>query len=230
MRSASRRRSTEAPLQTIRPLSIAIARSANAMARSICCSTRTMAISRDTGELGQPLHDLVADDRGDSLQRLVEQEDRRGAEQRAREREHLLLAPGEPQAGTGPALREPRKHRISLGDVGARPALEACQQILLDRQRAENPACLRHVAETALGAERRPAARKIGAVQENAAPMQGGEPHERGEQRRLADAVAPEDREPFSGGDRKGNVRRRSRSSRSRPSRPRRQASPRPCA
>ena len=71
---------------------------------SACCSTRMKAVPSSASHLARSRAQLLDDDRRQALQRLVEQEQRRVGHQRARDRQHLLLAAGELVALVAPPL------------------------------------------------------------------------------------------------------------------------------
>ncbi len=139
------------------------------------------------------------DHRRQSLGRLVHHQQARIAEQRARDRQHLLLAARKLAAAVVAALGEAREGRVDALDrpvaaVGAGARRQP--QRLVDRQARPQPAPLRHIADAgardlvrlapenvlALEAHRRPSARAI-------------TPDDRVAQRRLAHAVAADDRQ-----------------------------------
>ena len=92
------------------------------------------------------------------FERLVEQQQLRVQHQRARHREHLLLAAGELVAHVGLALGQAREHRVgALRRPRARPRDRG--QVLVDRQRLEDVALLRHPADAGGGAPRAAPAR-----------------------------------------------------------------------
>ncbi len=73
------------------------------------------------GEVLEHRHHLVDDDRREALGRLVHDEEPRVGEQRARDREHLLLAAGELRTAVRLALREPRERRVRALTVHGSP-------------------------------------------------------------------------------------------------------------
>src|SRR5208282_2527717 len=96
-------------------------------------------------ELGDGAADLLNDDRRETLCRFVEHQESRAGAQDPRDREHLLLAPGQLAAAAGETLAQIGKeredpldaHRAGLADLGRE------EQILLDRQTGEYRALLR---------------------------------------------------------------------------------------
>jgi hypothetical protein len=91
------------------------------------------------------IHELPHDQRGQALERLVQQDDLRVADQGATDREHLLFPAREIGAPARAALVQAREDVV---DAGERPALlrgEAGQhQILLDAEAAEDAPLLVH--------------------------------------------------------------------------------------
>jgi hypothetical protein len=76
------------------------------------CSTSTMVCPALAARSRQRLlHQVAHDDRRQPLERLVEQDDLRIAHQRARDRQHLLLAAR--QVGAAAAARSLRRGNIS---------------------------------------------------------------------------------------------------------------------
>ena len=61
--------------------------------------------------------ELLDDDRGQSLGRLVEQEDARIEDEGARDRQHLLLAPRQLVAEIGATFLQAREHPVDSRDV-----------------------------------------------------------------------------------------------------------------
>ena len=81
-----------------------------------------------------------------AFDRLVEQQHSRIEHQRAADRQHLLLAAGELVAEIAAALLQPRKHLVDPAH-GPRPGPRHGGHVLLDRERAEDVALLRHPAD-----------------------------------------------------------------------------------
>ena len=103
-------------------------------------------------ELLERLDQVLDDRRREPLGRLVHDQERRVREQRARDREHLLLAAGELRAAVSLALAEAREELVRALD---RPALRAAAraehaEMLVDRERREEAPSLRHVADAEL--------------------------------------------------------------------------------
>ena len=167
-------------------------------------------------DLGERREDDVDDLRREAERRLVEQQDIGPGDERARDRELLLLAAGERTRPAPRELLDDRELRVDRLDVlaGARaraPPREAEPQVLLDRQLGEDAPPLGHErdarARDVLG---RPAAQRVAGQPDLAAPS-AHQSHDRVQRRRLARAVrtdqaddlAPADleREAAHGGD-----------------------------
>ncbi len=100
-------------------------------------------------ERDQHLLDLADDDGRQPLGGLVHDQQLRIAQQRARDRQHLLLAARKLRAAIVPALGEPRKGLVDALDGPARVAAAAGRQpkMLVDRQARPHAPSLRHVAD-----------------------------------------------------------------------------------
>ena len=101
----------------------------------------------------QVVDHLLDDRRREALGRLVHDQQLGVREQRAADREHLLLAAGELGGADPLALGEPREELV---DGGRRPAPRASAgsdhlQVLVRRQRLEQAPALRHVARCRSG-------------------------------------------------------------------------------
>ena len=100
----------------------------------------------------QHVLDLGDDDRREALGRLVHDQEARIGQQRARDRQHLLLAAGELAAAVGLALGEPRESLVdALDRPGAAPLPATRRRCSSTRQRAPQPPALRHVADAEPG-------------------------------------------------------------------------------
>src|SRR2546428_623634 len=142
--------------------------------------------------------DLAGDERRESERGLVEEEQARPQHERAPDREHLLLAPGEAPGGLTPSLAQHRKIVVAPGEVPRRrarraPRIGAEPEIFLHGELHERPAPLRHVrdsqADDVLG---RPA-RDTRAVEADLAGRPDHAAH-RAQRRRLTGPVGAEDR------------------------------------
>ena len=114
---------------------------------------------RDVALLAEPhqhVLDLGHDDGRQSFGRLVHDQETRIGHQRARDRQHLLLAAGELGAAIVLALGQAREGVVDALD-GPRAAPHACDhaQVLVDGERAPQPPPLRHVADAEAGDLRR---------------------------------------------------------------------------
>ena len=171
------------------------------------CST--MIIDRPSPrELAQRAEQFVDDDRREALGRLVEQQQPRVEHQRAADRQHLLLAArqlaaaccGAARAGAGTSRR---RARASTG-----PAVATAVRFSSTRQRAEDVALLRRPADAAPRARMRRQRVTSVAAKNDAAGVARGDADQRVEQRRLADAVASEQRERLAVVEREARGRR----------------------
>src|SRR5229473_574070 len=138
--------------------------------------------------------ELLDDDRRQALERLVKQQQRRVGHERARERQHLLLAAGEMAAAARAPLAQPREQIVDGREMPP-PGPRRDREILLDAQRRKDFALLRHPAETGARAPMRRDPREVATAPGDAAAAHAREAHDREQQRRLADAVAAEQRE-----------------------------------
>ena len=103
-------------------------------------------------ETQQHLLDLRHDHRRKALGRLVHDQELRIRHQRARNREHLLLAAGELRAAVVSALSQAGEGVVdALGGPGATLARLRHSQVLVDRQRAPQPPSLRDVSDAMAG-------------------------------------------------------------------------------
>ena len=136
----------------IRPATITSWRLATLVATARFCSIRMIASPASSSQ--RKTLDEVLDDRGrEPLGGLVHDQQQRVREQRAADREHLLLAARELRAAVLLALGEPREQAVDRVDrpvaavarLVARGADHA--QVLVDAERREQPAALRHVAD-----------------------------------------------------------------------------------
>jgi len=154
----------------------------------------------------QRRQEFLDDDRRQPFQRFVEQHHPRVEHQRAPDREHLLLAAGQLIAEILPPLGEPRKQRIDLVDgPAARPRHRG--EVLLDGERFEDVAFLRHPADPGMRALIRPQPGDVGAVERDAAAEIAGHPDNGVDQRGLAHAVAAKQRQRLAFGERQRDVR-----------------------
>src|SRR6185503_21304183 len=132
-----------------------------------------------------------------------EQQDLRIADQSAAYRQHLLLTAGKLVTVITLALR---KTREKIVDAFPRP-FALCRrdtQILVDRERGENLALLRHIADAGARTAMRREAGDLLAGELDAAAAQRCQAHDRHQQGRLANAVATEHGPALLGADRRG--------------------------
>ena len=137
------------------------------------------------------------DGRRETLGRLVHDQQLRVGQQRPADREHLLLAARQRRAADVLALGQPREQLVdALGVHAAFADAPTISQVLVDRQRLEQPPALRDEADAGLGDPVRAACRS--ARRRRAAPsrrLRREQPDDRGAQRRLAHAVAADQRD-----------------------------------
>jgi len=98
-------------------------------------------------DLQQDVEDDVHDRRGEPERRLVEEQDVGRGEERARDRELLLLASGERPGLAPPRVNDHREEllqplEVGLGAGAVVPADQPEPQVLLHRQLREDPAAL----------------------------------------------------------------------------------------
>ena len=96
------------PRATIRPVRRTYVRSASSTVRATFCSTSRI-VTPSAPDLGEHLEHAVDDQRREPERRLVEQQQPRLGEQRAGDRELLLLAAGQRPRRAGERLREDRE-------------------------------------------------------------------------------------------------------------------------
>ena len=136
-------------IRLMRPLTMIATCSATAVATPMFCSMTQDRHVAFLGERDQHLARPVDDDRRQALGRLVHDQQPRIAEQRAGDRQHLLLAAGELRAAIAAALGEPRKGLVDALDRPgrSRPSRGGEPQMLVDGQAPPDAAALRHVAD-----------------------------------------------------------------------------------
>ena len=129
------------------------------------------------------------DERGESFERLVHQQQRGIAHQRAADGEHLLLAAGDLVALVGAPLCQAREEVVDALERPA-PGTGGDAEIFLDAERREDLAFLRYEADAEPRAlvDRQARNRFLG--KENFPRVESGMAHDGREQRGLADAVA----------------------------------------
>ena len=148
----------------------------------------------------QHVLDLGDDHRRQPLGRLVHHQELRVGEQRARDRQHLLLAAGKLGAAVVLAFGEARKGLVdALDRPGAAPHPSGQPQMLVDGERAPEPAALRHVADAEAGDAGGRGVGDVLAGEPHRAAGGAHEAHDRLAQGGLAHAVAADDREHAGG-------------------------------
>src|SRR6266446_9193858 len=146
------------------------------------------------GDGAERSQQFLDDDRGQPLGRLVQQQHFWIERQRAADRQHLLLAAGEQVAEMVAALFQPRKHLVDLFH-GPSAGLRHRGHVLFHRQRAEDIALLRHPADARPRPLVRPHLRDIPPAKADGSSEAAGNPDNRIDQRGLAGAVAPQERQ-----------------------------------
>src|SRR5439155_9427843 len=129
------------------------------------------------------------DERGESFERLVHQQERGIAHQRAADGEHLLLAAGDLVALVGAPLGQAREQVVDALERPA-PGTGGDAEIFLDAERREDLAFLRYEADAEPRAlvDRQARNRFLG--KENFPRVESGMAHDGREQRGLAEAVS----------------------------------------
>src|SRR5207237_10561226 len=125
------------------------------------------------------------------FERLIKQHDARIERERAADREHLLLAAGERVAEILPALAEARE-QLEHPLRRPRPRPRYRSQVLLDRERLEDVALLRHPADAEHRALLRRQPRDVAAAERDGAATIAGDADDRVHQCGLAHAVPAE--------------------------------------
>ena len=152
------------------------------------------------------VEDLGDEDRGEAHRRLVEQEARGAAHQRAGDGEHLLLAAGEAAGDEVALLLQDREHGEGVRHVLLHPVVGveegAEAQVLLDRQVGEDLPALGRLGEAVADAlVGRDGGEALAAEGDGAAGdrLDAGEA---AQERRLAGAVGADDGDDLAGVDR----------------------------
>jgi hypothetical protein len=123
-------------------------------------------------ELAQRRAELPHDHRREALHRLVEQHHARVHHQRARDREHLLLAAGEAVAGARPPRGQCREHLVGPGD-GVWSRARDGREVLVHVERRKHAALLRHPADAGARAAPRGLSRQVAASEAHRASRAG---------------------------------------------------------
>ncbi len=147
-------------------------------------------------QLLQRRNDLLDNHRRQAFGRLVHHQHARVEQQRAADRQHLLLTARQLGAAVAPAIRQPREQRVDALDRPRALARALCckPQMLVDRQRCPHAPALRHVADAELGDHVRRKAKNFAPCEFHTAARRN-QPGDRIAQRRLAHAVAANDAE-----------------------------------
>ena len=142
----------------------------------------------------QRFQQFLDNDGRQPLGRLVQQQHFRVRGQRPADRQHLLLAAGELVAEIAPPLLQARKHLVDPLHR-PRPRLRHRGHVLFHGERAEDVALLRHPADPGpralVGAQRG----DVGAAERQRPAEAAGDADDGVDQRGLAGAVAPEQRQ-----------------------------------
>src|SRR6185437_4025739 len=136
------------------------------------------------------------DHRRQSLERLVEQDDLRVAYERARDREHLLLATRQIGTAAAAPLLQAREHLVDPVERPFRRRGETGEdQVLLDVEAAEDPPVLVHELHAGLCNRMALPSRDLDAVEHDRARTRRDDAHQTLERRALARAIAAEQRD-----------------------------------
>ena len=152
-------------------------------------------------QVAEDLEQLLRDDRCEAERRFVEQHQPRAAHQRARDREHLLLAAAHaPRLLTAP-VGEPRERRVPAFHVGRRRRDRArrTRRAVGSRRRSARRAC-RALAARARCRRARPSPASCPASSDRrtGTTPRRDHPRQRPQRRRLARAVRAEDHDRFT--------------------------------
>src|SRR4051812_99755 len=144
----------------------------------------------------QILHQRLDQHGHEPARQLIDQHQLGAGQEAAGERQHLLLAAGEVLAEVVQSLARAREVLKHGGERGGVAAGRQCRhpQVLGHGQSREDPPVLGHQRDAEPGDGVRVAARDVGAVEGHAAAARVHDAHDRLEQRRLAGAVAPDER------------------------------------
>src|SRR6266478_5690220 len=158
-------------------------------------------------ELGDGSADLLNDHRGEPLGGFIEQQQPRAGAQYAPDRQHLLLAAGKLGALAGEPFLQIRKQREDLLDGQAAILdLGRQEQVFLDVQTGENPTLFGTQRNSETRNPVRWQANRLRAVERDRALATTDDAHDRLHGRRLARAVATEERNHFAGRDVEGDA------------------------
>src|SRR5260370_1008045 len=160
-------------------------------------------------DLAQDPGQVLDEDRGEALRRLVHQHELGARDEAARDGQHLLLAAGERLAlllVAIPKAREIGQHLFHHGAVVGRRAVGRAQdsqaQILGHAQVGQDPPLLGHIGDAGARHLVGGQLRELAAVEGDGAAARGDQPHDALERRRLARAVPADERHDLTGADR----------------------------
>ena len=138
------------PDSATRPTSSTYAVCASCSAMCAFCSTTSTVRPFGVVQVLDDAEDLRHEQRREAERRLVEQQQPRALHERAREREHLLLAAAERAGLLVAPLLDPREVRLDAREVvldRAAPRVRAEPQVLPDGELGERAAALGHVRD-----------------------------------------------------------------------------------
>ena len=147
-------------------------------------------------DLRQHAVDPLHDHRREAQGQLVEQQHPRVGHQRPADGHRLLLAAGQLRGPLGPPVPHPGEQLVDpLDRPRALPRVgRADLQVLLDRERPEQPPAFRHHDDPAGGPALGPDLGHVGAVEQDRALGRAVQAGDRAQQRRLARPVGADDR------------------------------------
>ena len=158
-------------------------------------------------ELGDGSADLLNDYRREPFGGFIEQQQPRAGAQYAPDRQHLLLAAGKLGALARQPLLQIREQREDLLEGQAAILdLGRQEQVLLDVQAGKNPALLGTQRNPKMGDPVRRQAYRLQAVERDRPLAAADDAHDRLHGRRLAGAVAAEERNHLAGRDVEGHA------------------------
>src|SRR5579884_2960972 len=153
-------------------------------------------------ELGQDPIDVLDDERREPLRRLVDQEQPRVGDQRAADREHLLLAAREAPRAARAQLAELRQLLEDARDRPGAAAALAELQVLERAQILEHPAAFRNVPDPEAGDLVRRPPGHVASCEAHGSGARRREAEDRAQRRRLSGAVEPQQRDDLAFADR----------------------------
>jgi hypothetical protein len=150
---------------------------------------------------GDDAEDLADDERRQALRRLVEDQEFRVEQQGAADRQHLLLAARELAAAIAAPLGETREKLIDARHGPRAGPLQRHQEIVVDAEIGEDLAPFWHVADTERGDAIGRPARRLLSEECDPSLARRCQPEQAAQRRRLAGAVAAEQRRDLAVGD-----------------------------